>query len=167
MAKIDVSILEAILLVCCSRTSEAQTEDELKKESGRLEEKIKFLSLRDTLVGYLSKPDKVSKFPVIVVLHSAGQGHHDTNFYNHLERTLNKIGVGVFTYDRRGAGESGDDSKTSSFEVLANDALVAIEILKRRKDIDSGRISVAHPSATRCAGIHSCISNGLYKKVGS
>lgn len=131
-----------ILFSSCSENCEAQTKNYSKITSYESEERIEFLSMKDTIVGYLSKPDHVSKFPVIVVLHSSGQGHHDNNLYNHLEKNMNKIGVGVFTYDRRGDGESGGNFKTSSFEVLAKDALQAIETLKRRNDVDSSRIGL-------------------------
>ncbi|MDC8006385.1 alpha/beta hydrolase [Aureisphaera galaxeae] len=106
------------------------------------EEQIAFASGNETLVGYLSKPSTHSPFPVIVVLHSASHGHHDNDLYNHLEATMKEIGVGVFTYDRRGSGQSTGDFRTASLETLAKDALSAIHCLKERKDIDPNRIGL-------------------------
>lgn len=98
-------------------------------------EKIKFVSKSDTLVGYLSKPKSIDNFSVVVVTHSASLGNHDSPIYNHLVQTLNGVGVGVFVYDRRGSGESGGNFFTASLIDLANDALKAIDTLKRRSDV--------------------------------
>ena len=106
------------------------------------EERLEFRSFEDTLVGYLRKPQNVKTYPVIVVLHSASHGHHDNELYNHLEDNMNSIGVGVFTYDRRGSGESGGDFNTASLETLAQDALNAIKLLKNREDIETNKIGI-------------------------
>src|SRR5688572_24078455 len=98
-------------------------------------EKIKFVSKSDTLVGYLNKPKSVANFSVVVVTHSASLGNHNSPIYNHLVQTLTSVGIGVFTYDRRGSGESGGDFFTASLIDLANDALKAVDILKRRSDV--------------------------------
>jgi len=60
-------------------------------------EKIKFVSKTDTLVGFLNKPESVDNFSVVVVTHSASLGNHDSQIYNHLVQTLNRVGVGVFS----------------------------------------------------------------------
>ncbi|QNL22201.1 alpha/beta hydrolase [Hyphobacterium sp. CCMP332] len=104
------------------------------------EERLEFISSNDTLVGYLSKPQKVRTFPVIVVLHSASHGHHDNELYNHLETHMNALGIAVFTYDRRGSGESTGDFNTASLETLAEDGLNAIQLLKTRNDVVKNRI---------------------------
>ncbi|NNC83719.1 MAG: alpha/beta fold hydrolase, partial [Flavobacteriales bacterium] len=106
------------------------------------EERITYISGNDTLVGYLSSPQTERPYPVIVVLHSASHGHHDNDLYNHLETQMNDMGVGVFTYDRRGSGESTGDFNTASLPTLAQDALNAIEELRTRSDIDTDRIGL-------------------------
>ena len=106
------------------------------------EERLEFISENDTLVGYLSKPQNENTFPVIIVFHSASHGHHDNDLYNHLEKNMNDIGVGVFTYDRRGSGESKGDFNTASLETLAKDGLNAIEALKKRKNIQKDKIGL-------------------------
>lgn len=106
------------------------------------EERIEFMSDNDTLVGYLSKPLNTQVYPIIVVLHSASHGHHDNDLYNHLERNMNEVGVGVFTYDRRGSGESTGDFNSASLETLAKDALSAINRLKEREDVKKDKIGL-------------------------
>ena len=126
----------------CSSKKLETNEKELANSQNPVEERIAFISRNDTLVGYLSKPVNKSKFPVIVVLHSASHGHHDNEIYNHLEKNMSEIGVGVFTYDRRGSGESAGVFETASFEDLANDALATVKILKKREDIDTTNIGL-------------------------
>ena len=96
--------------------------------------KVSFVSNKDTLIGYLSKPCNKKSFPIIIVLHSASQGNHDNLIYNHLERCMNEIGIGVFTFDRRGSGLSQGNFQSASLENLAEDALSAIDFLKKRND---------------------------------
>lgn len=125
-----ISILLLALTFCCTSTTIP------------VEEKITFSSQGNQLVGYLSKPTSVKKFPVVVVLHSASHGHHDNDLYNHLEKNLQEIGIGVFTYDRRGSGESEGDFQSASLEDLAKDALAAIAILKKRNDVAVDKIGL-------------------------
>ncbi len=115
---------------------------EISQEKSTVEERIEFTSQNDSIVGYLSKPIETNQFPVVVVLHSASHSHHDNDIYNHLEDQLVKNGIGVFTYDRRGSGESTGDFNTASLETLAKDALNAIEKLKTRDDVDKDKIGL-------------------------
>lgn len=105
-------------------------------------EKLKFVSSNDTLVGYLSKPVNVNPFPVVIVLHSASFGTHDKPIYNHLAKTLNEIGVGVFIYDRRGSGESGGSFSGASLEDLAKDGVAALNTLKARSDVIKSKVGL-------------------------
>lgn len=105
-------------------------------------DRIEFVSRGDTLVGYLNKPLDKKEFPVIVVLHAASYGHHDSDIYNHLEKSMNDIGVGVFTYDRRGSGESQGNSNSTDYEALAIDALQAVRHLKQRDDIENNIVGL-------------------------
>lgn len=136
-----ISILLSVVLLSCMSKNIPLAEDELQSPVMQ-EERIEFVSEDETIVGYLSKPENVKTFPVIVVLHSASHGHHENALYDHLERHMNDIGVGVFTYDRRGSGASGGDFNTASLELLAKDALSAIHALKLRKDIAKDKIGL-------------------------
>ena len=128
------SIFLFLILISCTPKTKLQTGNKLQ-EQPIFEERIEFIAENDTLVGYLSKPKNRTTFPVIVVLHSASHGHHDNDLYNHLEATMNEIGIGVFTYDRRGSGESTGNFNSASLEMLAQDAINAIKKLKTRNDV--------------------------------
>lgn len=106
------------------------------------EELIVYRSGMDSIVGYLNKPVQDHKFPVILVYHSASDGKHNSLIYDHLVRTMNDIGIGVLTFDRRGSGRSTGDFKSASLEQLARDGLNLLEILKNRKDIQKDKIGL-------------------------
>lgn len=142
MKKIELLIIFLASINCYPLKTMESDWNQLPNVTSLLEERIEFISKNDTLVGYLSKPESLTKFPVIVVLHSASHGHHDNIIYNHLEKNMNEIGIGVFTFDRRGTGESGGIFETASFEDLAGDALEAVEELKKRNDIDNSKIGL-------------------------
>ncbi|MEQ8562490.1 MAG: alpha/beta fold hydrolase [Cytophagales bacterium] len=126
-------------LISCSKKN-SSTENAAIHSQADNEERLEFISGKDTLVGYLSKPQNIQSYPVIVVLHSASHGHHDNELYNHLETHMNDLGVGVFSYDRRGSGESTGDFNTASLETLAKDALNAILLIKTRNDVVKNKI---------------------------
>ncbi|MDJ0646779.1 MAG: alpha/beta fold hydrolase [Flavobacteriaceae bacterium] len=134
-----IKILLLLGVLSCLAKTKSQVEIEYQIRSFN-EERVEFTLGRDTLVGYLSKPSNTKKYPVIVVLHSASHGHHNNQLYNHLEKNMNEIGVAVFTYDRRGSGESTGDFNTASLETLAKDALSAVNVLVQRKDIKTNQV---------------------------
>ena len=109
---------------------------------GQNEKRIEFHSGDTKLVGYLSSPNQNAPFPVVVVAHSASHGHHNYLLYNHLEREMNQLGIGVFTFDRRGSGESEGQASQSNLEELAKDVLAAIETLKKLDEVNPAKIGI-------------------------
>lgn len=87
------------------------------------------------LMGTLYKPANLTTYPVTVILHAANLGERKSKFYVHLREMLTSSGMGVFIYDRRGSGESTGTFKTCSFYDLADDALAAIAMLKKKEEI--------------------------------
>lgn len=130
------------LVLCISCRDSSKNIAKIAETHVSNEEHIQFISKNDTLIGYLSKPSQSKTYPLIVVLHSASHGHHDNDLYNHLEKTMNSIGIGVFTYDRRGSGESQGDFNHASLDLLAEDALNAIDHLKQREDIQKNNMGL-------------------------
>lgn len=137
--KIITILLSITILMAGCRLASKQNTPQAKD---MIEERIEFISQNDTIIGYLSKPNGIERFPVIVVLHSASHGHHDNDIYNHLENLSTQNGIGVFTFDRRGSGESNGDFNTASLETLAKDALNGIKKLKTRDDINNEKIGL-------------------------
>ncbi|MBK6485018.1 MAG: alpha/beta fold hydrolase [Chitinophagaceae bacterium] len=130
------------ILTFCLQVYGKDESNFLSSEQYEKEERIEFISMTDTLVGYLAKPKNVEKFPVLVILHSANNGNHDYLLYNNLKETLTSINIGVFSFDRRGSGESEGDFNSASLEDLAKDAISAINALRERRDVHKDKIGL-------------------------
>jgi pimeloyl-ACP methyl ester carboxylesterase len=95
-----------------------------------------------TLIGTLTLPDGDGPWPGIVTVHGASGGLRDFRLFTHLESLLVPAGVAVLRYDRRGSGASGGDFDAASFEVLADDALAALDVLVVQPGVDPARIGL-------------------------
>ena len=111
------------------------------KEPGR---RIAF-DVRDTvfdsnglkLVGRLLVPKGSGKIPVVVLVHGS---EHDSALDSYaLQRMFPAQGIGAFVYDKRGTGMSGG-TYTQDFDVLAEDAIAAMQEAKRIAGARLGRI---------------------------
>jgi alpha-beta hydrolase superfamily lysophospholipase len=95
------------------------------------------------LAGSLFLPDVGARrpYPAVVLLHGSGPqsrwGRH-----RYWADQFARAGVATLIYDKRGSGDSGGDWRSSSFEALSDDALVAIRLLAARADIDRTRIGL-------------------------
>jgi pimeloyl-ACP methyl ester carboxylesterase len=89
------------------------------------------------LVGRLVLPRGSGKVPVVVLVHGS---EHDSALDSYaLQRMFPAQGIGAFVYDKRGTGASGG-TYTQDFNVLANDAIAAMEEAKRLAGVRLGRI---------------------------
>ncbi|WP_158218766.1 alpha/beta hydrolase family protein [Roseateles aquatilis] len=89
------------------------------------------------LVGRLVLPKGKGPVPVVVLLHgSEDDSARDTNS---LQRALPAEGIGVFVYDKRGTGASGG-AYTQDFDVLADDAVLAMREARRLAGARAGRV---------------------------
>ena len=89
------------------------------------------------LVGRLVLPKGSEKVPVVVLVHGS---EHDSALDSYaLQRMFPAQGIGAFVYDKRGTGVSGG-TYTQSFEVLAKDAIAAMNEAKRLAGARLGRI---------------------------
>jgi len=95
------------------------------------------------LAGSLFLPGAGARrpYPAVVLLHGSGPqsrwGRH-----RYWADQFVRAGVATLIYDKRGSGDSGGDWRSSSFEALGDDALVAIRLLAARADIDPARIGL-------------------------
>jgi dienelactone hydrolase len=96
---------------------------------------IKFLSQGDLLAGTIYKPDHISA--AVVIIHGSGQEKRMTEFATMLANN----GIAVFTYDKRGVGESGgiyagpevgtNNVDAANLNLLSLDASSAVDILSK------------------------------------
>lgn len=96
---------------------------------------IKFLSQGDSLAGTIYKPDHISA--AVVLIHGSGQEKRMTEFATMLASN----GIAVFTYDKRGVGESGgiyagpevgtNNVDAANLNLLSLDASAAVDVLSK------------------------------------
>ena len=96
---------------------------------------IKFLSQGDSLAGTIYKPEHISA--AVVIIHGSGQEKRMTEFATMLANN----GIAVFTYDKRGIGESGgiyagpevgtNNVDAANLNLLSLDASAAVDVLSK------------------------------------
>lgn len=92
------------------------------------------------LSGTLHLPRSAQPVAAVVVTHSASSPLRTASLYEHLQEMLPALGIAVFTYDRRGSGQSGTQDAGGDFTRLADDAIAAVRSLKADPRIDPRRI---------------------------
>jgi dienelactone hydrolase len=107
---------------------------------GYKQEKVKFQSGDITLAGDLFTPLTDAKCPAVVILH--GSGPDEGLGYRIYAEEFAKAGIATLVYDKRGAKDSGGDWRKRSFELMAGDALAAVEFLRNRAEIDPQKVGL-------------------------
>ena len=96
-----------------------------------------------TMRGTLAFPEQSTlPLPVIVMLHGAEPATRDRFIYPITGNLFLEQGLAVLSYDKRGAGQSGGNYETTTYEQLIQDAVAAISYLRTRPDIDPERIGI-------------------------
>lgn len=98
---------------------------------------VRFESEGTELAGTLFSPGGTTGGPVIVVVQQNGTTTRDNPLFLQLAEVFSAIGYSVFSYDRRGFGESGGSSGRLSYDVLARDAVAAHEAIGELDEVDS------------------------------
>lgn len=93
-------------------------------------------------------PDAPRPVPAVVLVHGSGRQTAQHMLQN-AGRRLETLGLGVAAYDKRGVGKStgeyttiGTRNSVEMFDLLAGDALAAVDALRARPDIDARRIGL-------------------------
>jgi pimeloyl-ACP methyl ester carboxylesterase len=102
-------------------------------------EEITFQNGDVTLRGTLTLPATQGRYPAVVFLHGSGAAQRPFGFWPYY---LARYGIATLVYDKRGAGASTGDWQTASFEDLADDALAAVELLRKHPNIDPRQIGL-------------------------
>ena len=100
------------------------------------------------LKGTFSKPIGKGPFPTVVLISGSGPNTRDENVFNHkiflvLADYLNRQGLAVLRYDKRGIGESTGSYATATSADFISDAEAAVAYLKTRADVDPKHIGLA------------------------
>lgn len=99
------------------------------------------------LSGTLGIPHGAGPFPAVVLIAGSGPMTRDEDAMGHkvflvLADALNRRGIAVLRYDKRGVGQSTGDFATASFTDYVADAEAALAFLKSRPEIAAGRVGL-------------------------
>ena len=68
----------------------------------------------------------------VVILHGSGDSNRSNSWYVYLAHVLASANIAVILPDKRGAGRSGGDWRNVSFDLLAEDGAVWLELLRAK-----------------------------------
>ncbi len=100
-----------------------------------------------TLKGTFSKPAGAGPFPTVVLISGSGPNTRDEAILGHklflvLADYLNRRGVAVLRYDKRGVASSTGNYATATTADFTSDAEAAVSYLKTRSDVDQKHIGL-------------------------
>jgi len=98
-------------------------------------------SLGATLSGSLFLPDGVGPFPAVLWVHGSGPRERLAYGALHVEDLVRR-GIAVYSYDKRGVGESDGACCPVHFDLLARDVLANVEALRALSAVDPDRIGL-------------------------
>jgi alpha-beta hydrolase superfamily lysophospholipase len=108
---------------------------------------LRFTCMGAVQAGTLYLPTTGGPFPAVVWVHASGE--HTRLTWGPNVSAFTQAGIGFFSYDKRGVGESegqccpGDDGH---FNLLSADAAGAVQALRSRSDIDPAQVGLIGPS---------------------
>jgi uncharacterized protein len=99
------------------------------------------------LAGTMSVPKGQEPFPAVLLISGTGQNTRDEDVWGHkvfvvLADALNRKGIAVLRYDKRGVGGSSGDYDSATTADFTSDAQAAVAWLKTQPQIDANRIGV-------------------------
>lgn len=106
------------------------------------QEEVRFRNGTVALAGTLYKPVTAAPHPLMVIVHGSGAQGRAESYYRFWGNFFAQRGVAALLYDKRGVGRSTGNYETATFDDLAGDVVAAVELLRKRKDIDKARIGL-------------------------
>lgn len=129
---VQISFIITLVLLLVSSCNKYEV-----KPKGKLE-KVTFANNGNTLAGSLLYPkgNVQEPFPVIIFVHGDGaQDRFGNGAYTILMDNFSENGIGVFSWDKPGVGESTGNWLHQSMEMRAEEAIAASNFLRQRKEI--------------------------------
>lgn len=104
-------------------------------------------SAKVRLAGTFSVPEGIGPFPGVVLICGSGPHTRDEDVFTHrtflvLADALNRRGVAVLRYDKRGVGDSTGDFEAATSVDFASDVDAAVDFLNSRPEVDKNRIGL-------------------------
>lgn len=118
------------------------------------------------IFGILHLPHTPPPHPAVLMCHGLG-GHKGGKFrlYVNLAERLSKSGIATLRIDFRGSGDSEGDFSDMTIESETSDAVVALEYLKNRPEIDNKRIGIFGRSVGGTVGMMAANQAGFIKTI--
>lgn len=114
-------------------------------------EEVAFANGDVTLRGTLYLPSRRGQHPAVVLLHGAGRSpRHESRFY---ARMYARKGIAALAYDKRGSGGSSGDLEGATYQALGDDAVQAVELLRRHPEVDPERVGIRGISEGEWTGV--------------
>ena len=96
------------------------------------------IPVRDTVLdGTVVAPREPGRYPAVIFVHGAGRGSRSALIDQ--AEYLASVGVVALVYDKRTVGYS---FANRDFDLLAEDALAAVRVLRERADVDPDRVGL-------------------------
>ncbi|MFA7583021.1 MAG: alpha/beta fold hydrolase [Proteiniphilum sp.] len=100
-----------------------------------------------SLSGTLTLPDSTGTFPAILLIAGSGPNDRDETLFGHkpflvISDHLTRNGFAVLRYDKRGVGKSTGDFDKATLRDFADDAIMAVDYLKQRKEVNGEKIGL-------------------------
>lgn len=139
------------LIVCCNGDGKntSRISSKLNSPNPYIIENVHFSNKKDNaqLAGTLTLPNSSGKFTAVVLISGSGLQDRDETAYGHkpfkiLADFLTRQNIAVLRYDDRGAGKSTGPLNNVTPENFAEDAYSAVQYLKARNNIDTGKIGL-------------------------
>ncbi len=106
------------------------------------EEEVRYHNGEIELAGLLIFPPNPGSNPAVVFVHGSGFSDRTNRWYRTIADHLVSQGVVVLLPDKRGSGQSAGDWQTADFNDLAGDVLAAVEVLRRREEVDPRHVGL-------------------------
>lgn len=95
------------------------------------------------IFGIFHRPIKKNHYPTVLMCHGlAGHKTGRYRLYVHLAERLSKLGIASLRIDFRGSGDSEGNFSDATIGSEVSDAMLALDYLRHRPDVDPSRIGI-------------------------
>lgn len=118
------------------------------------------------IFGIFHRPTSEGPFPTVLMCHGLA-GHKTGRFrlYVHLSEKLSKLGIASLRIDFRGSGDSEGHFSEVTLGSEVSDAVVALNYLRSRPDVDPLRIGIFGRSVGGTVGLMTAQKSGPIKSL--